>query len=274
MAIHGRKKPSWKAVADAVDLASSLPGDPTDGGFNTMSVWELVEVMKYLQADPTADQDRLAILEWRLLPLARHNRFQPKVLHSELSRNPSFFAEVLSAIYRVKDQPKAEKPDPAKQNLAEAARGLLESWVGLPGAKSDGTIDANALSSWVTAARKICATNGRIEVCDAKIGEQLSYAPPDADGSWPCQAVRDVFETITTDQVLLGFGVGVLNQRGVTSRGLNDGGEQERELVKKYRAYAERFKVGWPRMALALRRIADDYEARAKWQDARAEARD
>jgi hypothetical protein len=55
---------------------------------------------------------------------------------------------------------------------------------------------------------------------------------------------------------------------------MNDGGEQERELVKKYRSFAEKCKVAWPRTALALRRIAERYEEQAKWQDAEVEARD
>ena len=139
-AIHGHKKPSWKIVADAVDLASSSPGNPADGGFNTMSVWELGEAMKYLQADPTADQNRLAALEWRLLPLARHNHFEPKILHSELARNPGFFAEVISAVYRAKGQPRDENPDQAKQNLAEAGHSLLESWPGIPAENPTGQL--------------------------------------------------------------------------------------------------------------------------------------
>ena len=68
--------------------------------------------------------------------------------------------------------------------------------------------------------------------------------------------------------------MGVHNQRGVSTRGMNDGGEQERELVKKYSAYAEKCKVSWPRTAIALRRIAEHYELQAKWQDEHAEARD
>jgi hypothetical protein len=273
-AINGHKKPNWKIVADVVDMASSSPGAPADGGFNTMSVWELGEVMEYLQADPTADQDRLAILECRLLPLARHDNFEPKILHSELSRNASFFTEVLSVVYRAKGQPKDENPDPAKQNLAEAGRGLLESWEGIPAAMSEGQIDANALKEWVTQARKMCTANGRIEVCDSQIGEQLSYAPFDADGLWPCQAVREILETVTTDEILRGFKRGVCSQRGETSREINEGGEQERELVQKYRAHAEKCKVAWPRTALALRSIAEYYEADAKWHDEHAEARD
>ena len=151
---------------------------------------------------------------------------------------------------------------------------MLDSWREIPGKKLDGTIDSDALKRWIAEAREICAGSGRDEVCDLKIGRQLSYAPPDPDGSWPCQAVRDVFETVVTDEVLRGFETGVMNQRGVTTRGLNDGGEQERGLVKKYRAFAEKYKVAWPRTALALRRIVDYYDAHAKWQDARAEARE
>ena len=275
-AIQFHKKPSWKIVADTVDLASSLSGDSSGARFNTMSVWELCELMKYLQNDPTADQERLVRLEWRLLPLARHDHFEPKILHSELAQNPGFFVEVLAAIFRQKNQPKdeQEQSNPTKQALAQAAFHLLESWTGIPGKKPDGTIDSTVLNNWVAEARKQCAANGRIEVCDSKIGEQLSYAPSDGDGSWPCLAVREVFEIIKTDDILSGFEIGVSNQRGVTSRGMKDGGEQERELVKKYGTFAEKCKVSWPRTALALRRIAENYERQAKWNDERAEARD
>jgi hypothetical protein len=272
--IHNHKKPSWKIVADTVDLASLSPGDSADGGLNTLSVSELCEIMRYLQAEPTADQERLVVLEWRLLPLVRHGHFQPKMLHSELSGNAGFFVEVLSAIYRAKGQPRDECPDVGKQRLFEAAHNLLESWMAIPGAKSDGVIDAGVLNNWVREARRLCTATGRIEACDLKIGEQLSYAAPNADGSWPCQAVRDTLEEVTTDEILRGFHTGVINQRGVTTRGLRDGGEQERELVQKYRAYAEKCKIPYPRTALALRRIAEYYEAHAKWQDERTEMRD
>jgi hypothetical protein len=274
MAIHAHKKPSWKIVVDTVDLALTSPETPAGGLSNPMLQFEFAELMKYLQADPTGDQERLAMLEWRLLPLTGYSGFQPKLLHSELCKRPAFFGEVLSAIYPGKGEARSQKPDPVKENLSRAAAKLLDSWVGIPGTKTDGSVDSDILNAWITEARKTCTTSGRAEVCDVKIGEQLSYAPVDADGSWPCKAVRDVFETITTDEVLRGFETGTLNQRGVTTRGLNDGGAQERDLVRNYRGYADRYKVAWPRTALVLRRIVDYYEAHAKWQDARVEARE
>jgi hypothetical protein len=86
--------------------------------------------------------------------------------------------------------------------------------------------------------------------------------------------VRNILETVSTDEILRGFDTGIFKQRGITSRGMKDGGEQERELVKKYGAFAEKCKIAWPRTALALRRVAEHYEAQAKWQDELTEARD
>jgi transcriptional regulator with XRE-family HTH domain len=272
-AIHFHKKPSWKTVADAIDLASLSPADSIDAQSNRMSVYEICKLMTYLQDDPTGDQKRLAMLEWRLLPLARHDHFKPRMLHAELSESPQFFAEVLSALYREKGKPKDENSDQTKQNLFEAAYSLLESWTRIPGTKSDGIIDSDILNNWVNEVRNICINNNRIEPCDGEIGELLSYSPTEADGSWPCKAIRQILENITTDEIVRGFQRGVWNQRGVTTRGLKDGGEQERQLVIKYRGHAEKWKVSWPRTAVALRGIAEYYENQATWQDEHADAR-
>lgn len=63
----------------------------------------------------------------------------------------------------------------------------------------------------------------------------------------------------------------VQNQRGVSSRGLTDGGEQERGLVRKYREQADAFADKWPRTAAILRRLADGYEREARQQDEESE---
>lgn len=47
-------------------------------------------------------------------------------------------------------------------------------------------------------------------------------------------AVREILELVPTEEILRGFAVGVSNQRGVVSKSMTEGGEQERELVKKY----------------------------------------
>ena len=118
------------------------------------------------------------------------------------------------------------------------------------------------------------AEGKRIEICDVMIGEQLSHAPADADGTWPCEAVREILELVPTDEILRGFHCGVSNQRGTFTKSMTEGGEQERKLARKYRAYSEKCRVGWPRTGLALRRLAESYEAQGKREDERADGRD
>ena len=63
----------------------------------------------------------------------------------------------------------------------------------------------------------------------------------------------------------------MLGRRGVTSRDLEDGGEQERTLVDRYRADAERSSDQWPRTAAILRKIVKSYESEARRNDESAE---
>lgn len=68
-----------------------------------------------------------------------------------------------------------------------------------------------------------------------------------------------------------GFYVEVLNRRGVTNRGLEDGGAQELELVKRYQNAAQRVADRWPRTAAILRKIAKSYESEAQRNEEEAE---
>jgi hypothetical protein len=276
-AYYAKTRLDWGLVADAVDAASLDSGKAdSDIPVNQHFVWQLCELMGLLQNDPAADRARLVALEYRFLPLARHQNFSPKTLHGELSRNPVFFAELIEAqfITKAESQDKKRTPDPAKAPIAEAARKLMESWTGIPGSRPDGSIDASVLKTWIEDARKLCAASDRIEICDVMIGDQLSCAPPDPDGGWPCEAVRNILESVPTDEVLRGFEIGVANQRGAHWKSMTEGGEKERELARKYAEYANKVKLAWPRTALTLRRIAERYESDAKREDERVEGRD
>lgn len=58
-----------------------------------------------------------------------------------------------------------------------------------------------------------------------------------------------------------GLRSGILNRRGVTSRGLEEGGAQERSLVAKCRTDADALADQWPRTAAILRSASESYEA-------------
>ena len=99
----------------------------------------------------------------------------------------------------------------------------------------------------------------------------LASSPAESDGSWPCIAVRNVLESISGEIALDSFESGIFNGRGGTTRGMHDGGEQERQLVKKYHGFADACQMRWPRVAATLSHLARGYEADARYMDDEAD---
>jgi hypothetical protein len=64
-----------------------------------------------------------------------------------------------------------------------------------------------------------------------------------------------------------GFEVGTFNKRGVTSRAMDEGGIQERDLAGQCRRNATGLAASHPHLAESLERIARGYECDAKRHD-------
>ena len=82
--------------------------------------------------------------------------------------------------------------------------------------------------------------------------------------------MRELLEEVRNDRIEKGLLTGLVNQRGVTSRGLSDGGEQEWELAESCRRRAKTSEE-WPRTRKLLLRLADHYEREARSEDEEAE---
>ena len=215
--------------------------------------------------------DRVARLEWAYLGALGHDPTVPS-LHKALADDPDFFVQVVSAIYRAEGDDSAEATD-EQRNVAENAYRLLSSWSTIPGKGPDGDADGEALTAWVQTARAKLEEAGRRAVGEIQIGHILAYAPSDPDGTWPCTPVRDLLEQLQSEKVEQGLETQVFNNRGVTSRGPEDGGDQERALAKKYRDWADKVRDRWPRSAAILRSLASTYEHDARQMDDEAERR-
>jgi hypothetical protein len=82
--------------------------------------------------------------------------------------------------------------------------------------------------------------------------------------------VRDLVERLGNREIENGIHVGRMNLRGVTSRGIYDGGGQERSLAAEYRRWSVMTAGAWPRTSRLLRELAESYEHEAAEQDTRA----
>ena len=80
-------------------------------------------------------------------------------------------------------------------------------------------------------------------------------------------------ERIASSHVERGFRAAVYNSRGPHWRGMDEGGEQERELAKTYRRFAQRLAFDYPWMSGVLMRIADLYAREGTSEDTEAETR-
>ena len=222
-------------------------------------------------------------LEWSFLPVLERTERGPMALHRALAAEPALFARVLGFVYqpdagaaRTDEGDEALTPEQVQRRGANAHR-LLDGWRRpLPGQDpADRTrVEVGALLAWTREVRRLCAETGRADAGDEWIGHVLARGPEDpGDGTWPHRAVRTALEEFRGERVASGFCVDVYNSRGVTTRALNDGGSQERDLAAKYRVWARAAQASAPRTAALLERIAATYEADASREDEQAALR-
>lgn len=255
------------SVMDAVLLATPAPGD-----INQLFSYHLGEFFKRLEGLAGVDPSRVAKLEWNFLPVFDRHEHRPRFLHRELARDPKFFVEVLSLVYRGEhDEPKdLSEDDRARWRNANA---LLDSWRTPPGVKDDGSVDSATMLAWVEEARRECAAKDRRAIGDQVVGQILSGAPAEPDRVWPAMALRDVIEAVASPELETGIALGRYNGRGVVSKGIYEGGDQESALAAGYEAAATSMSAHHPRTAAMLRRMAEDYRRDARRGDQHSEER-
>jgi hypothetical protein len=248
-----------------------------------LSQYGLRNLFSYLER-VLLDDERLARLEWAYLPAFEFEP-APPTLSRYLARDPSFFVDVVSRVFKPGDEDSDhgdsdgelsdDETDESDERTIEIARNgyrLLSEWRTLPG-EDGGSVDGEVLSTWIDEARAGLREARRLRVGDSFIGKLLAASPPDADGAWPCLAVRDVLEAVESERMEQGMATEIFNSLGVTSRGVLDGGEQERSKGAVYREQAQRFVDLWPKTAALLRDAAETFERVARDRDADAERR-
>ena len=238
----------------------------------------LSEALESLDGRPGVTADEMTQLEFTFVealdPLDHARHGIPNV-ERKLGESPLFFVQVLALIYERRDDGR----DPPEWRVGEidsrffrrsAAYRVLEQVTRIPGADAEQRVDAHLLMQWVADARRLCKEHGRADIGDQKIGELLSKAPFEDDGSWPCQSVCEVLETIASEKVFAGFESGTYNARSRDMRPLDEIGAEEREMSARYRTWARRWRFEYPHVARILERIAAGHDGNAVWMDSTA----
>ena len=264
-----RLKRLLHAVATAKD-------EPADSIRYSLDAYSLSEALDSLASRTGVSPDEMAQLEFMFITTLEDSKHGIPNLERQVAESPALFVQVLALAFKRNDDGqdppewRIENPE-RRDGLAIAAYSLLEQIERIPGTESEGMVNAEKLLDWIEEVRRLCAEHGRVEIGDQKIGELLSKAPAEEDGSWPCLPVCKAMERITSQQIGDGFEIGVLNGRGVHWRGLYEGGAQERELTAKYRNWAKQRAFNSPYVSSVLKRIATRYDQEAKVEDTEVE---
>lgn len=245
-------------------------GSQDDPEARVVSAYDITHLLDYL-AGRGVDEGRIALLEWRYLPLLQHDG-KMAALQRLLSRDPRIFVQMIEMVFRpasARNEERVEQPS-GDTTLASNAYRVLREWKVVPGTSDDGVVDAGALRAWLYEARRLLNESDRREIGELQIGEVFAHSPVDTDGTFPCLPVRDILEAAPDDRLARGFSIGVYNKRGVTSRGMAEGGQQEYDLAAQYAAWAGAVQVTHPRTAAALRDVADSYTEDGRRNDEEA----
>lgn len=278
LASHAKSKLPITDVALVLEITATTECSEQ---VDTMISYYAEKLLERVQSSQEIELKEKMKLEWMYISVltSLDSRIGPKTLHEDMSNNPSTFVDVLSMVFKPRyddtaqedEDQEIEQIDAVGERVAESAFKLLNSWQLIPGKTPEGSIDVLKLKTWIDNVIILAKKRGFLEVALCKIGNVLSYAESEADGQWPCNSICEVLEYYRDDQIGLNFRIGVHNQRGMTVRGMYDGGMQERTLIEKYKSYASQVMSTYPRVSDILNDIANDFERDAKREDEEAE---
>lgn len=245
-------------------LEEMNPSQEPPSGLFTHNIEELFKRLAERGDVPPVE---LAKREYAYLPLFG---FEPPqlTLHRLLAEEPSLYVQILCDVFRPASGV-VEEPTSEQRAKAQVGYHLLSSFHVVPGT-SNGAIDSEKLKSWTSGVRDLANKADRGRIADQYVGHILAHGPSDpTDGAWPHRVIRDLLETLASDDVEAGIRTERFNMRGVVSKEMFEGGRKERELAEQARNWAKTA-IAYARASAMLSSIANEWDAYADQEDLRA----
>lgn len=228
--------------------------------------YEVAELLTWLEQEEP-EHPKLPMLEFQLFDYV-FDHAPANALYKSLGNSCDSFAHVVQCLFSADCN---GVPKELRSAFKQRCWSVLYHWQRLPGLRDDGTIDGEHLAEWINGVRTRLNADGNERDYDGQIGGVLASSPDGKDGMWPAEELRDILESLRNPKLEAGLFRGRLNRRGVTIRGIFEGGMQETSLAARYREDARRMNAQWPRTAAILNSLAEDYEREALREDTEAE---
>lgn len=260
-----------QTVLAVIDAFTSQPIDSSAAKRLSGIDHDVQRLFKWLRDQGDVSHEELAPREYALLPLLTSYGCEGEdlALHVLLRAQPQLFVDLICDLYKPASGDRESSGD-SEDNMrakAHAAFELLGSWKKPPGVQEK-TINRDELREWVDAARQGLRNRDRLDVGDQSIGKVLFWLPPDEESkAFPPAALNELLEVWRSEHIEKGFELEVFNSRGVTTRGMFDGGSQERDLARQWQQRADAIATRWRRAKRLCQRIADMWNRDAAAED-------
>ena len=241
-----------------------LMAPSSDEPVHAVKADSIVELIRFLQSEPSENPETLICIEWAYLPLLNHYRgAEPRFLEQKLADDAVFFCDLIKKAYRSKngEEPVKEEPEEVRAMALNAWK-LLHEWKRPPGLRGDGSFCPEQFDEWLEQVKTISAESGHLEVALHYVGEVLIHAPADPGGLWIHRTVAAALDSRDAEDMRSGFRTGAYNSRG--AHWFDPTGKPEKELAAQYSRKAEETEnAGFPWFAVTLRELAGEYEREA-----------
>lgn len=203
----------------------------------------LSELLKPLQEYYMEDEEKankIAEIEvsfFNILHWGNMRCFQAKI-----KRTPEVYAELVSILYRKDgDEVLVEYTEDEKKYI-NVMHELFTIAHFCP-AEKDGIVGTYELEQWVAQFRELLKHNNQSSLFGLLLGRLWVYSPVGEDNHYPCEAVREIIEQYSDDDMKSEYRVALFNKRGVFSP---SAGREERIIAQGYKDNADYLKLEYP----------------------------
>lgn len=196
-------------------------------------------------------------------------------LIKELMSKPELLIELMVMVYKSDDGNEEEVSESEINNrivMTRCAFQILHNFPCCPGVDSQGNVNPDVLRSYIYRLYELSVECYRTQVVDMVVGTLLGNLPRNA--SYPQAVLGEIVEELKSDSVDEHVRIRIFNSRGVTIRGLAEGGDQERSLAALFRSYRDKVKFTYPRLAKIFSKLMNEYERDANREDCVAQLED
>ena len=232
------------------------------------------KMLERFEDDQTISREELLSFEFNIIHIIQFDCKQAaKTLFERYSSDSQFFLWCIDIAFKHDDPMLKNAPSKYHERIISQSFSVIGGCERLPGQNQSNIVDVEKFKIFVDAVRTGSQEMGKIDGCNIALGYMLVHAPEHTDGTWPPPYVCEFLEPIEQEVLRNQFVVETRNLRGAHMRGYAEGGNQERDLAKRYRAYQEALHIKYPNVSMLMGDIASSYEHDGRREDQEAELR-